>query len=232
MAREQKLWLRFSGWLKIRLVQRLPRTEVGPTVPRPGVDFEHRIACPPDRPTSAIVITVVGHVEFAIWCEGQAEWIAKAPSNQLHGPTPGRDLHDSAAAWHSSFNHLAGSRCRAERRERSGGSPSLTCDNIGRLKIRTSQDNVFAGNVMKFWVPLEPSEFSIVLAHDCGIRRRALSKIDRAIWANRWTIGVMIADAWQTGDNRTRTAAGRDAQDSSAFRFAPFGYIERSVGMN
>src|SRR4051812_20137553 len=83
MFGEEELRARFTRRIEILRVKRLSSAEVGPSVPKAGLDAPQNIRSPPHRPTAAVVVAIVRDVELAIWSKRKAERVAKAPGDLL-----------------------------------------------------------------------------------------------------------------------------------------------------
>src|SRR5947208_2021521 len=113
MVRKQKLRLRFARRPEIRFGQRFTGAEIRPAIPSARVNFEHRIAGSPNRPTTAVVIALVRaltKIDRAIGPHRRPIGMMIADTWQAGNNRPHvaawRDPQDSASLGFSAFGNV------------------------------------------------------------------------------------------------------------------------------
>src|SRR5215213_4735320 len=76
---------------------------------------------------------------------------------------------------------------------------------------------------------LQPAKLEIILAHDAGVRRGALTEINPAIRSDDWSVRVVIAKTRQPGDDRVDLACARDSKEPAAFEHVTIGHKKRPL---
>ena len=65
-------------------------------------------------------------------------------------------------------------------------------------EVAAGKLDVLARDVVEIGMAGQPSELGVVLAHDAGIGRRALTDVERTVRPDCRAVGVMVSHAWQT----------------------------------
>src|SRR5690349_24037953 len=106
MLREQEALRIAAGFAELGARHGAAFGEIGPAVPAATIDLPQRVGDAEHRAAAAHVERVVGHVDL-IAIERESERIAKAPGDELDGPTARTHAHHGTVARHLAFDHLA-----------------------------------------------------------------------------------------------------------------------------